>query len=206
MYIDYLTLMLVNLTAGLAMLGGWVYMDAHQPEQKRWVTGFLMSGLLSLLTGLHMILTWPLPGAFNIVFGEMSVAFGILMLGLGFAVWFALDLLPIAVYGTLIGIAALILGGQVLNLDLTQHPTLSGISFLWMGVIGLCSMPMLALRKSHAFRIFGAGGLAVAAVLWAVTGYVAYWNHVKPFAAWKPATLKYEMDLVQPAPPPPATK
>lgn len=71
-----------------------------------------MPGVISLVTGLHMIFTWPLPGSFNIMFGEMAVFFGILMLGLAFVVWFALDLLPIAVYGTLVGIASLLLGSQ----------------------------------------------------------------------------------------------
>jgi putative membrane protein len=204
MYIDYLTLMLINLTAGLVMLALWVFMDSHQPAQRRWVTGFLMSGAVASVTGLHMILTWPLPGSFNIIFGEMSVFFGVLMLGLAFVVWFSLDLLPIAVYGTLVGIAALILGAQVLGLGLTQAPTLSGVAFLWMGVIGVFSVPMLLLRKSTAFRTFGTAGLALAALLWGLTGYMAYWGHVKPFGSWKPAMLKYEMEMQQPAPQTPA--
>ena len=96
------------------------------------------------------------------------------------------------------------MGAQVYNLGLTKHPELSSASFVWMGLIGLFSVPMLRLRKSPAFRTFGTAGLAIAALLWALTGYAAYWDHLKPFSAWKPVTLKYEQEMQAPPPSAPA--
>lgn len=86
--------MLVNLAAGIVMLALCLDTDANRPDRKRWVVGFLMSSALALMTGLHMILTWPLPGSFHILFGETSVFFCILLLGLAFFVCFGLDLSP----------------------------------------------------------------------------------------------------------------
>jgi putative membrane protein len=198
MFIDYVTMLLINMVAGLVMLACWIFLDAGTPQERRWVPGLLMVGVLGLATGLHMVFTWPLPGSFNILYGEMSVFFAILMLGLALVLLAGLDLLPVALYAAFAGVASLLIGIQVLHLELTPHPPLTGIAFIWMGAVGLLAVPMLRLRGVPAFRVFGALGLLVAAILWGVTGYLAYWNHVQPSAQWKPLTLQ-----VQPAPQPP---
>ncbi|HEX9841427.1 MAG TPA: DUF981 domain-containing protein [bacterium] len=198
MFIDYVTLMLINLVAGLVLMAAWIFLDADTPAQRRWGPGLLMSGLLALVTGLHMIFTWPLPGPFNILYGEMSVFFGILLVGLGFVLLAGLDVLPIAIYAAFVGVAALLIGVQVLNLGLSKHPALTGVGFIWMGVIGLGAVPMLRLRGLPAFRVFGAVGLLIAAVIWAVTGYTAYWGHIEPFGKWKPVHMQYQMEMNKP--------
>ena len=198
MFIDYLTLMLVNMVAGLVTMACWIFLDVGTPNERRWAPGLAMSGLLALVTGLHMVFTWPLPGSFNILFGEMSVLFGILLLGLTFVIAAGLDLLPIAIYATFSGLASILIGIQVLNLSLTQSPGLSGAGFLWMGALGLLSVPMLTVRRAPFFRSIGAVGLLVAAVIWGITGYMAYWSHVKPFGKWKPVHLQYQLDMQKP--------
>jgi putative membrane protein len=185
MFIDYLTLMLINLVGGLVVLAGWIYFDPDGKDTRRWVPGLLMSGGIGLITGLHMILTWPLPGSFNILFGEMSVFFAVLLLGVAFCIWFAVDMV----------------GVQVILLGLTKSPALTGVGFIWMGIVGVCAVPMLTLRRSQAFRVFGAVGLVIAALLWAISGYSAYWGHVEPFAKWKPLSLQYQLEMNQPKPP-----
>lgn len=56
-----------------------------------WAITFGVLGLLLTVTGLHMTLTWPLAsGGFafdNIIFGETSLAFGVLMLGAALYLW-----------------------------------------------------------------------------------------------------------------------
>jgi putative membrane protein len=81
MFIDYVTLMLVNMVASLAILAYFVYEDFGGHNLQRYVPGFAMVGLIALLTGLHMSVTWPLPHGHNIAFGEMSVLLGVLFLG-----------------------------------------------------------------------------------------------------------------------------
>lgn len=198
MFIDYLTLMLVNMVAGLVLMAAWVFLDAETAAARRWVPGFLMVGFLSLVTGLHMIFTWPLPGSFNILYGEMSVFFGVLLLGLAFVIVFGLDVLPVAIYAEFVGLAAVLIGIQVFNLGLSKSPELTGAGFIWMGIIGLGAVPMLRLREVPAFRVFGTVGLLIAAILWAVVGYQAYWSHVKPFAQWKPVHMQYQQEMNRP--------
>lgn len=56
-----------------------------------WSITFGVLGLLLAATGLHMTLTWPLAsGGFafdNVIFGETSLAFGVLMLGAAWYLW-----------------------------------------------------------------------------------------------------------------------
>ncbi len=73
MFIDYITLMLINLAAGLSLLSAYVYRGLDEPVQKRWVPGFGVVGAIALVTGLHMVFTWAVPGSYNIAFGETSV-------------------------------------------------------------------------------------------------------------------------------------
>ena len=65
MFIDYLTLMLMNLSAGLVIMAFFVFRFLDK-DRKKMVPGFLASGFLALITGLRVIFTWPLPGSYNI--------------------------------------------------------------------------------------------------------------------------------------------
>ncbi|KAB8330051.1 DUF981 family protein [Scytonema tolypothrichoides VB-61278] len=66
MFINYITLMLINLVAGLVLLAGYVYFGLDHANQKRWIPGFGMTGAIALVTGLHMIFTWPVIGSYNL--------------------------------------------------------------------------------------------------------------------------------------------
>ena len=57
MFIDYISLMLINMVAGLSILAYYVYSGIDSADQKRWVPGFGMTGAIALTTGLHMIFT-----------------------------------------------------------------------------------------------------------------------------------------------------
>lgn len=56
-----------------------------------YAMGFAVVGLIQFLTGLHMTLTWPLAaGGFaydNIIFGETTLPFGVLLLFAAFYLW-----------------------------------------------------------------------------------------------------------------------
>lgn len=193
MYIDYLPLLLVNVVAGLTLIAGWMFLDAGMPLERRWVPGLLMAGLLGLAAGLHMVFTWPLPGSGNVLYGEMSVFFGLLLLGLGFVLVFGLDPLPVALYGAFAGVAAILVGVQVFKLGPVPNPQLVGAGFVWMGLLGLGAVPMLRAHGVPAVRLFGTLALLVAAVIWAVVAYTAYWHHVQPATHWQPPQMQQPM-------------
>jgi putative membrane protein len=185
MFVDYLTVMILNLVAGLVILAWFVFRYLDKDQQKV-APGLLVSGFISTVTGLHMIFTWPLPGSNNIPMGEMSLLFGVLLLALGIAVLRNWDLLTLTVYAVFAGFAAVIIGLRYINLGMSKSPLLSGMGYIVAGVGGMLTFPVYLLRRHKGVRVILALVLLLAAAIWALTAYGAYWSHLESFSKWAP--------------------
>lgn len=190
MFIDYVPLLLINMTAGFFLLAWYVYKGIDDIDQKRWAPAFAIVGFIALICGMHMSWFWPLPGSYNVAFGEMSVFFGVLFLAAALAFANGWNLIPLAIYGLFAGLAAILIGIRIKNLHLTQEPVISSIGFILSGAAGIFAGPVLYFRKNKALRIMSAIVLLAAAVIWARTGYTAYWNHLSSLSKWTPATMR----------------
>lgn len=190
MFIDYISLMLINMSAGLILLAWHLYEGFDSPDQKKWAPGFAATGAIALVNGLHMTWNWPLPGSYNVAFGEMSVLFGILFLSASLALAKGWDISPVGVYAFFAGLAAVIIGIRIVDLKLTQEPGLSGIGFVLSGSSAIMIAPVLYLKQNKTLRLFVAGMLVIAALIWLRTGYKAYWAHLGSLADWKPLVMR----------------
>jgi putative membrane protein len=190
MFIDYITLMLINMVAGLFLLADYVYRGIDSDRQKNWVPGFGITGAIALTTGLHMTFTWPIGGSFNIAFGETTILFGILFMAAAIALSLGWDLLTIAIYAFFAGLAAIVIGVRIINLGMTRQPLMSGIGFILTGLSGVCAAPTLYLKTNRTWRLIGVAVLIIAALIWAFTGYLAFWNHLESFQKWVPAPMR----------------
>ena len=186
MFINYVTLMLINLAAGLALLAAYVYFGLDAENQKRWIPGFGVSGAIALVTGLHMTFTWPIIGSFNIAYGETSVLFGILLVGTSLSLAMNWELLTLGIYGFFAGLVSLLIGFRIINLGLTTMPLLVGIGFILVGLGGIFAAPTLYLKAPRLLRTIGGIALMVAALIFAFIGLSAYWTHLVEFSMWKP--------------------
>jgi len=90
----YNTVMSVAVGVGLVLLvwlGRSLLRDPQGVVAEGWSLAFGVLGLILTTTGLHMTLTWPLAaGGFpfdNIIFGETSLAFGVLLLFASLYLW-----------------------------------------------------------------------------------------------------------------------
>ncbi|QVQ50093.1 DUF981 domain-containing protein [Spiractinospora alimapuensis] len=90
----YNTVMSVAAGAGLLLvvgLGRQLLRSDAELSTEGYAMAFGVLGVILTTTGLHMSLTWPLaPGGFafdNIIFGEPSLAFGVLLLFASFYLW-----------------------------------------------------------------------------------------------------------------------
>lgn len=190
MFIDYVPLLLLNMAAGLFLLAGYVLKGIDSPDQKKWGAGFLISGIVALVFGGHMTITWPLPGSYNIAFGQMSVLLGVLFLGAGLSLVNNWNLLSVAIYGLFAAIAAVIIGLRIVNMKMTQEPLVSGIGFILTGLSGILVLPALNRRKMSGLKIIIAILLICAGLIWLRTCYGAYWHHLSSFSNWKPVTMR----------------
>lgn len=90
----YNTIMSLAAGAGLLALVIMIRLVMTKPAEvstEGWSLAFGVLGSILTTTGLHMTLTWPLAaGGFafdNIIFGETSLAFGVLLLAASFYLW-----------------------------------------------------------------------------------------------------------------------
>ncbi len=190
MFIDFVTLMLINTAAGLTILACFVYWGLSDQDQERWAPAFAAPGFVSLIAGLHMIFNWPLPGPYNSAFGEMSVLFGALFLGTALALWKGWNKIPLAIYGFFAGLFAIAAGIRFIDLGLTMKPALTGVAFICAGLGGVFALPTLYLRTNKNVRLIGAIVLMIAAGILALTGYMGLWMHMQGFEKWMPATMQ----------------
>jgi len=191
MFVDFLSLLLLNMVAGYVLLSLYVYRGLDDPLNRRWTAGFLMVGLVAFLFGGYITVTWPLPGPYNSIFGEMTVMFGVIFLGAAAAIANGWSLLPVTVVAFFAGAAAAVSGARIIDLKLTNAPVLSGVGFILSGLAGVFSAPTLYyLRGNRSFRVIAALWLLTAAACWALVVYVEYWMHPPIFSKWVPLVMR----------------
>lgn len=191
MFIDYVSLLLLNTMIGYFLLAYYVFSGLDDAEQTHWAPGFLMVGLISVVFGGIMSATWPIPGAFSNAYGEMSVLFGIVFLGAGAAMARGWRLTTVACYGFFAGIAAVIVGTRMIQLKMTPQPWLAGGGFILSGVVGILAAPTLRYFKSNRpVRVIASLVVVAAAILWATSVYPEYWIHMKMFGKWVPPLMR----------------
>ncbi|MGC8516809.1 MAG: DUF981 family protein [Candidatus Acidifodinimicrobium sp.] len=177
-FADYLTIMLIDLAAGLFILTLFLWKLSKPKEYSRYTVGFFITGFLGLITALPMVLTWPLPGSYNIAFGEPMLFFSIILLAIGFAIekrW-AFD--SIVIFGVLGSIMSIVIGAQIYNLGMTDAPLFAMVGFVMTGLGGLFAAPLLYYPKNKGLLILASVLFILAALLWLYIGYSAYIAHL----------------------------
>jgi putative membrane protein len=190
MFIDYLTLIMINLVAGTALLAYYIFTGMDAKDQRPYAAGFGIVGLLGLVLGLTLTFNWPLPGSYNVGFGETTTLFGAVFLATGIALAMGWDLIPVAIYSFFAGVDAIVVGARIVSLGLTKEPLISGVGFVLAGLGGVFAFPFLKWFKGNkVLRYIAAGVVLVTALIWAVTFYGSLWSHMESFAKWVPATM-----------------
>jgi len=190
MFIDYLTVLMINLAAGTALLAYFVLKGITGENNKGFAPGFAVVGLIAVLGGAQMTFNWPLPGSYNIAYGETTLLFGAVFLGAAIAVARGWDLMPISIYAFFAGVNAMVVGFRIIDLPLSKHPLLTGIGFILAGLGGVAAAPGLhLLKKNQNFRYLAAAVLLATSIFWAYTFYTSLWGHLESFSSWAPLTM-----------------
>ena len=73
MFIDLLTLVMINLVAGTVLLAYYLWKGIDEKDQRPYAAAFFVVGLLSLTTGLRLAFTWPC-GIFQVYESKIYVS------------------------------------------------------------------------------------------------------------------------------------
>jgi putative membrane protein len=177
--IDYVTLLLVNMTAGLAVLVSFLWWGIERKDCRDWAPAFGISGLVGTVAGLAMTFTWPIPAPYSSAYGEMSVLLGVLFLGAAWALQCGWQLYPLGIYAFFPGVAAVAIGVRIFTSSLTAMPLLTAVSFIVTGSGGVFAGVALWKQNVRIVRILGGLVMFVAVLLWVPTAYMSYWMHMK---------------------------
>ena len=190
MFIDFLTLVMINLIAGTILLAFYLWKGIDEKDQRPYAAGFFAAGLVGVITGFQIAFTWPLPGSYNIAFGDTTTLFGVVFLATSLALWQSWDLLPVSIYAFFAGAEAVFAGYVILLQGLTKEPLLSAVGFILAGIGGLGAFPFFMwFRGNKSVRYLAIAILVVTAALWAVTFYGSLIGHMASFAKWVPSTM-----------------
>jgi putative membrane protein len=190
MFIDFLTLVMLNLVAGTVLLAYYLWKGIDEKDQHAYAPAFFVTGLVSLITGLQLEFTWPLPGSYNVAFGDTATLFGVVFLATGLALWKGWSLIPTSIYAFFAGAEAVLVGFVILSQNLTKEPLLSAVGFMLAGFSGLGVFPFLMwFRDNKMVRWIGIVLLLATAALWAVTFYGSLGGHMASFAKYVPTTM-----------------
>jgi putative membrane protein len=177
-FIDYVTLMLLNMVGGFFLLGCFVWRGLDAEDRISWAPAFGIVGLVATVCGFAMTFTWPLPKPYSMTFGEMSVLLGVLFLGTAWALARGWELMPLTIYAFFAGAAAILLGIRIIELRLTANPLLSGIGFILSGSAGVFSPIVVWQSEQKELRIVSSIILFAVAAVWAWTAGLGYWFHI----------------------------
>lgn len=191
MFVDYTGVMLIGISAGFVILAHYLYRNPEPDQREPWAAGFFAAGLLGLATSVPMLIMWPLPGSYNIAFGEPALFLSVAFLGAALTLAKKWEPLIPALYGFFGGIMAVVLGIRLIGLGMTQSPALAGIGYIAAGLGGMLTLPAINYRSVRWLALTAAVLLGIAAVVFLVTGYMADWTHLTDFAHWLPATMAH---------------
>jgi len=189
MFTDYLAVMLVNMGAGLALLAHYLFVNPPKEQRKSWAAGFFAVGLLGLGTSLPMVLTWPLPGGYNVAYGEPALFLSIAFLASAITLVFEWEPYIPAIYGFFGAIYAIVIGIRLEDLHLGADPFAAMAGFVLTGIGGILLLPAIHYRDNRVLTIITAIILGLAALIWLYTGYDAGWAHILDFAKYLPPTM-----------------
>ncbi len=191
MFIDNLTLMLICVSASFLTIAGYLLHGLHKDEgQGSWAAAFGVLGMVLLASGFHVTWAWPLPGAFNIAYGEPCVLLGALMIGASISIFKGWSLLPLTIPAFLFGGVSLVIAFSIIKLHMSSQPLITAIGFAISGVGGVFAFTPLVFPKLKIFKIVGALDMIGAGLFWAFTAYMSYYAHLQGFGKWLPAGMK----------------
>lgn len=190
-FIDPLTVMLLSLGMSALLLALYYFkVGSGKKDISSLVVPAFILGLFNAVSGFLMSFTWPLPGSYNMLFGDPLLVLGLLMIAGSYMISKGMDVKVLSLLGFLLGVYLIV--GMI---GITQFGMESGND--WLTATGLYAFSMLAAifspilylkpkgsnRYAYYFEVF----LLVVVMLFALLiGYMGLDEHLGSFSTYFP--------------------
>ena len=190
-FIDPLTVMLLSLGMSALLLALYYFkVGSGKKDISSLVVPVFILGLFNAVSGFLMSFTWPLPGSYNMLFGDPLLVLGLLMIAGSYMISKGMDVKALSLLGFLLGIYLLV--GMI---GITQFHMETGND--WLTATGLYAFSMLAAifspilylkpkgsnRYAYYFEVFL---LVVVMLLALLIGYMGFYEHLGAFSTYFP--------------------
>ncbi|WP_393970837.1 DUF981 family protein [Oxyplasma meridianum] len=146
-------------------------------------------GVVILIMGFYGEMTWPLPGSYNILFGDPFMFIGMILIMMVLAIWFKQKLQYVGILAFFAGIIAIYYGANAYLDKMTSSPIAMLGLYIAFGLTGIFTFPTTLIYdmlpgKEKASKTWTAVlvifwiGLIVSAVLAAITAIEAVPQHL----------------------------
>jgi putative membrane protein len=131
----------------IAYLFSYVYLQYRKKSKdigialKGAAVPFGVLGAYMIIMGVVGQLTWFLPGAYNILFIDPLLSFGILLVAFAFAIHLEMKLQYIGLLAMFFGFMVIWYGISGYNLELTKEPLALAGMYILFGIAGVFSYP-----------------------------------------------------------------
>lgn len=189
--VDPLDTWLMLLAATLFAAASYVFFTVVKPskEQEQLSRGFgayfLGVGIYALATGIWATITWPFPGAYNIVLMDPWAVFGIACLVLGLSLLLRIDLAYTSLGLAFLGILPVVHGAAILTYGMTKTPPITFAMYFLTGLSVLLS-PLLFYKKNKTIAYLAVLFLVLAGLLALYIGVNATFGHIPGWSRWTP--------------------
>ncbi len=190
-FIDPLTVMLLSLGMSALLLALYYFkVGSGKKDISSLVVPAFILGLFNAVSGFLMSFTWPLPGSYNMLFGDPLLVLGLLMIAGSYMISKGMDVKVLSLLGFLLGVYLIV--GMI---GITQFGMESGND--WLTATGLYAFSMLAAifspilylkpkgsgKYAYYFEVF----LLVVVMLFALLiGYMGLDEHLGAFSTYFP--------------------
>ncbi len=118
-FVDSLAVMLLITGFSAIILALFVYFSVRGKRDMSMlvIPGFIF-GLFDLVSGFIMSFTWPLPGAYNMLFGDPILALGLLLVAGSYMIYKKMDVRVLSIFAFFLGIYIAMSAAGMANFNL----------------------------------------------------------------------------------------
>ena len=154
-FIDPLAIMLFGVAASTLFIAYYVLATAMNKKNLAAIAAPMMVlGLFDFVSGFYMSFTWPLPGAYNMLFGDPMLLLGLIMLAGGFGLYKNIDVRSLSLVGFLLGIYLFTGSYSMVACKLERGVyLLPALSFFLVSALSAIVSPVVYLNPKGAGKI-----------------------------------------------------